>query len=87
MPTFRKLNGGDCKRVEGVGAPKSTSADTIDKLNEGINAGLANPQIKAHLANLGSVPTPMWPAAFEKFIADDTEKWAKVIKFAKIKPQ
>jgi tripartite-type tricarboxylate transporter receptor subunit TctC len=72
---------------QGVGAPKSTPAAIVDKLNKEINAGLADPKIKARLADLGAVPIPMTPAEFGKFIADETEKYAKVIKFAGIKPE
>jgi hypothetical protein len=59
-----------------------TPADSVDKLNEGLNAGLANPQ---QGAPLGSVPMPMPPAAFGKFMADETENWGKVIRTAGIK--
>ena len=70
----------------GVGVPKNTPAEIVDKLNEAINAGLADPTIKARLADLGGVPMPMSPAEFGKFIADETEKWAKVVKFSGAKP-
>ena len=70
-----------------VGVPKNTPAEIIDKLNEAINAGLADPTIKARLADLDGLPIPMSPAEFGKFIADETEKWAKVVKFAGIKPE
>jgi tripartite-type tricarboxylate transporter receptor subunit TctC len=66
----------------GVGAPKSTPADIVDKLNKEINAGLADLTIKARIAELGSVPMPMTPVDFAKFIATETEKWAKVVKFS-----
>ena len=69
----------------GVGAPKDTPAAIIEKLNAEIGAGLADPDIKARLVNLGFVPTAMTSAAFGKFIADETEKWAKVVKFAGVK--
>ena len=69
----------------GVGVPKNTPAEIVDKLNNEINAGLADPKIKARLADLGSTPLVGSPADFGKFIADETEKWAKVIKFAGIK--
>jgi tripartite-type tricarboxylate transporter receptor subunit TctC len=69
----------------GIGAPKSTPADIVDQLNREINAGLADPKLKGRLADLGGVPMPMTPADFGKFIADETEKWAKVIKFIGIK--
>ncbi len=64
----------------GVGAPRNTSAEIIDKLNKEINAGLADPKMKARIADLGGVPMPMPPAEFGKFIAEETEKWGKVVK-------
>ena len=69
----------------GVGAPKGTPAEVIDKLNREINEILADPKAKARLADLGGVPIPMTPADFGRLIADETEKWAKVIKFIGIK--
>jgi len=69
---------------QGIGAPKKTPADIVDKLNKEINAALADPQIKTRLADLGSIPTPMSPAAYEKLIVDETDKWAQVIRDAKI---
>jgi tripartite-type tricarboxylate transporter receptor subunit TctC len=71
----------------GVGAPKNTPAEIVDKLNREINAGLADPKIKARLADLGGTPFPGSPADFGNIIAEETEKWAKVIKFAGIKPE
>jgi tripartite-type tricarboxylate transporter receptor subunit TctC len=71
----------------GIGAPKNTPVAIIDKLNEEISAGLADPKMRGRLADLGSVPMPMTPAEFGKFIVDETGKWAKVIKFANIKPE
>jgi tripartite-type tricarboxylate transporter receptor subunit TctC len=71
----------------GVGAPKSTPSQIIDKLNEAINAGLADPKIKARLADLGGTPLAGSPADFGKLIAEETEKWAKVIRAANIKPE
>jgi tripartite-type tricarboxylate transporter receptor subunit TctC len=70
----------------GVGAPKSTPAEIIDRLNTEINAALADPRIKDRLADLGVIATPMTPAAFAKLIADETEKWSKVVRAANIKP-
>jgi tripartite-type tricarboxylate transporter receptor subunit TctC len=70
----------------GVVAPKGTPAAIIDKLNMTINAGLSDPELKGGLTDLAVIPNPMTPAEFGKFIADDTEKWAKVVKFADIKP-
>ena len=70
----------------GVSAPKSTPAEIIDKLNKEINAAFADPKIKARLADLGATPFPGSPAEFGSFIAEDTEKWGKVVKFAGLKP-
>ena len=70
----------------GVGAPKGTPAEVIDKINREINAGLADPKMKARFAELGGTPMAMSPAEFGKLIADETEKWAKVIREANIKP-
>jgi tripartite-type tricarboxylate transporter receptor subunit TctC len=69
----------------GVGAPKGTPVEIIDKLNKEINAGLADRKLNARLADLGGDVLALSPADFSKFIADETEKWAKVIKFAGIK--
>jgi tripartite-type tricarboxylate transporter receptor subunit TctC len=71
----------------GIGAPKNTPAEVVEKLNNAINAGLADPTIKARIADLGAVPMPMTSAEFGKFIADETEKWGKVVKSVGIKPQ
>jgi tripartite-type tricarboxylate transporter receptor subunit TctC len=69
----------------GVGAPKATPAEIVEKLNKEINAGLADRKLNARLADLGGDVLALSPADFGKFIADETEKWAKVIKFAGIK--
>ena len=79
--------GYEASPVGGMGAPKNTPADVIDKLNKEINAALADPKIKARFAELGAVPIPMTPADFGKLIAGETEKWGKVVKFAGIKPE
>jgi tripartite-type tricarboxylate transporter receptor subunit TctC len=71
----------------GVGAPKSTPAEIVEKLNKEINAALADHNIKARLADVGSTALSGSPADFGKLIADETEKWAKVIKFAGIKAE
>jgi tripartite-type tricarboxylate transporter receptor subunit TctC len=71
----------------GVGAPKNASAEIIEKLNRGINAGLADPQVKARFADMGLEPMLMTPAEFGKFITEETEKYGKVVKFANIKPE
>ena len=69
----------------GLGAPKNIRAELIDKLNREINAGLADPKMKAQFADLGNTPLTFSPAGFGKFIAEETEKWAKVIRAANIK--
>lgn len=69
----------------GIGAPKNTPKDIVDRLNSTINAGLADPKLKAKLEELGGVPMAVTPADFGKFIADETEKWGKVVKFAGLK--
>jgi tripartite-type tricarboxylate transporter receptor subunit TctC len=71
----------------GLGAPRNTSADIIDRLNKETNAALADPAVKVKLASLGVVPSPQSPAQFGQLLADETEKWGKVIKSAGIKPQ
>jgi tripartite-type tricarboxylate transporter receptor subunit TctC len=70
----------------GISGPKGTSAEIIHKLNEEINAGLADPKIKARLADLGGTPLTGSATDFEALIAAETEKWAKVVKFAGLKP-
>jgi tripartite-type tricarboxylate transporter receptor subunit TctC len=69
----------------GIGSPKSTPTKVIDKLNREINTALADPKIKAQLADLGSLALAGSPADFGKLIADETEKWAKVLQFVGIK--
>jgi tripartite-type tricarboxylate transporter receptor subunit TctC len=71
----------------GFGAPKNAPKEIIDKLNQEINAGLADLKIKTRLAELGGTALAGSPADFGRLIADETEKWAKVIKFAGIKPE
>ena len=67
---------------QGVGAPRTTPVEIIDKLNKEINAGLADPRIKARIADLGYTVLVSSPADFGRFIAAYTEKWAKVIKYS-----
>jgi len=69
----------------GFGAPAGTPADIIGKLNQEISAGVADPGLRAHLVDLGNVPMAMTPDQYRKLIADENDKWAKVIKFAGIK--
>ena len=71
----------------GIGAPKGTPAAIVEKLNTAINASFSDPNNKARLAALGVEPSPMSPAALEKFTADETQKWAKVITSAHIKAE
>jgi tripartite-type tricarboxylate transporter receptor subunit TctC len=73
-------------KLRALVAPRGTPVETIDTLNKEITAALADPKITARLDNLGSEPMPMTPAEFGKLIADETEKWAKVIRAANIKP-
>ena len=67
--------------------PKNTSGEIVDKLNKEINAILADPKIKARLADLGGTTLPGSPADFGKLIADETEKWGTVIRAANIKAE
>jgi len=71
----------------GIGAPKGTPTEVIDKLNKETATVLADPQFSARLADLAAVPTPMTPAEFKKFIGDETERWAKVIQATGIKAE
>jgi tripartite-type tricarboxylate transporter receptor subunit TctC len=71
----------------GLCAPKNTPAAIVERLSNETNAALADPTLKTRLATLGADPMVMGPAEFGKLIADETEKWAKVIKFAGIKPE
>jgi tripartite-type tricarboxylate transporter receptor subunit TctC len=74
--------GYEASAVQGMGAPKSTPAEIVDKLNKEINAGLADPKLKARFADLGAAVFPVSPAAFSQFMAEETEKWGKVIRFS-----
>jgi tripartite-type tricarboxylate transporter receptor subunit TctC len=88
IPTVDEfLPGYEASTWTGLGAPKSTPTEIVDTLNKEINAGLADPQMKARLDELGNVPMPMTPAEFRKFVADETEKWGRVVKLVGIKPQ
>jgi tripartite-type tricarboxylate transporter receptor subunit TctC len=71
----------------GIGAPKGTPAEVVATLNKEINAGLDDPKIKARLLELGGILLPGSPAEFGKLIANETEKWGKVVKFAGLKPE
>jgi tripartite-type tricarboxylate transporter receptor subunit TctC len=83
IPTMREfVPGYESPTWYGVGVPKNTPAEIVDKLNKEVNAALADPKMKARLADLGGVALPGSSAEFDKFIADETEKWAKVVKFS-----
>jgi tripartite-type tricarboxylate transporter receptor subunit TctC len=66
----------------GIGAPKGTPADIIEKLNKAVNSALADPKMKARLADLGGIPMAGTPAEFGKVMADETAKWEKAVKFS-----
>jgi tripartite-type tricarboxylate transporter receptor subunit TctC len=86
IPTVSEsVPGYEASTWNGVGVPRNTPAEIIDRLNTAINAALSDPQIKARLADLGATVLPVSPDQFGKLLNDDTEKWAKVIKFAGIK--
>jgi len=85
VPTVAEtVPGFEASTWQGIGAPKGTPPEIIERLNREINAALADPKIKGRLADLGSIPTPMSPADFKKLIVAETEKWAKVIRTANI---
>jgi tripartite-type tricarboxylate transporter receptor subunit TctC len=71
----------------GLAAPKNTPPEIVDKLNKEVNAALADPKLKVRLADIGGTVLPGTPADFGKLIANETEKWGKVISFAGIKPE
>src|SRR6476659_3105866 len=88
IPTVDEfVPGYEASSIFGFGAPKNTPAEIIDKLNKEINAGLADPKIKARLADLDGTVLVGSPADFGKLIAEETEKWGKVIRAADIKPE
>ena len=88
IPTVGEfVPGYEASIVLGIGVPKRTPVEIIDKLNGEINAALADPKVKTRLADLGGTPLAGSSADFAKLIADETEKWGKVIKFAGIKPE
>ena len=87
LPTVGEfVPGFEASSMNGLGAPKRTPAEIVDKLNKEINTALADPKIKARIADLALTPLVGSPADLEKLIADETEKWAKVIRAANIKP-
>ena len=87
LPTVGEfVPGYEASQWYGVGVPKNTPAEIVDKLNKEINAGLADPKIKARFVDLGGTALTGSPADFGKLIADETEKWGKVVKFTGAKP-
>jgi tripartite-type tricarboxylate transporter receptor subunit TctC len=87
IPTVGEfVPGYEASSWNGVSVPKNTPAEIVAKLNAEINAALADPNIKARLADLGGAPMPMKPAEFGALVATETEKWAKVVKFSGAKP-
>jgi tripartite-type tricarboxylate transporter receptor subunit TctC len=88
VPTVSEfVPGYEASNWYGVGAPMGTPTEIVEKLNNEINAALADPKLKARLAELGAEPMLMTSTEFGKFIADETEKWGKVVKFAGIKAE
>jgi tripartite-type tricarboxylate transporter receptor subunit TctC len=81
------LPGYEASGFQGIGVPKNTPAEIIERLNREIDASLDAPGMKARLADLGGIPLPGTPSDFGKLIAGETEKWAKVIRAANIKVQ
>ncbi|MGB8631066.1 MAG: tripartite tricarboxylate transporter substrate binding protein [Xanthobacteraceae bacterium] len=88
VPTIGEfLPGYEATAWFGIGAPKNTPAEIVEKLNKAINAGLVDPQFKARLIELGGAPAPLSPADFGSFIASETEKWATIVRFSGAKPE
>ena len=88
LPTVGdSVPGYEASSLYGIGAPRNTPAEIVDTLNREVNAALADPKMRARLADIGSTALPGSPAEFGKLIVDETEKWGKVIKFAGIKAQ
>jgi tripartite-type tricarboxylate transporter receptor subunit TctC len=88
VPSVSKfLPGFDAGDVLGIGAPRNTPAEIVDKLNKEINTALADPKMEARFADLGGTALALTPAAYGKILADETEKWGKVIRSANIKSE
>jgi tripartite-type tricarboxylate transporter receptor subunit TctC len=88
LPTMNEfVPGYEASQWFGVGAPKNTSVEIVEKLNREINTGLADPKMKAKFADLGSEPLAGSAADFGRLITAETDKWAKVVRAANIKPQ
>src|SRR5215469_7167074 len=88
LPTLAEfLPGYEATLATGLGAPRGTPAEVIERINKEVNAALAHPRIKAQLADLGNAPLPGSPADFGNLVAAEAEKWAKVIRAANLKPE
>jgi tripartite-type tricarboxylate transporter receptor subunit TctC len=85
-PVADFVPGFEASAVNGIGAPRATPSEIVDRLNKEINAGLADPRLKARLADLGASVLVGSPADYGRLIAEETEKWGKVIRAANIKP-
>jgi tripartite-type tricarboxylate transporter receptor subunit TctC len=87
IPTVGEfVSGYESSLLDGIGAPKNTPIEIIDRLNKEINAGLIDPNLSGRLTALGGTVLPGSPADYSRLIADETAKWAKVVKFANLKP-
>jgi tripartite-type tricarboxylate transporter receptor subunit TctC len=87
MPTVAEfVPGYETSAWYGVGAPKATPAEIVERIHKEVTAGLVDARMKARFADLGGAPMPLAPAAFTRLIADETDKWAKVIRRANLKP-
>jgi tripartite-type tricarboxylate transporter receptor subunit TctC len=88
IPTIGEfVPGYEASQWYGISAPKNTPPEIVATLNKEVNAILADPRLKTRLADLGSIPTPMTPAEFGKLVADETEKWGRVVKAGNIKAE
>jgi tripartite-type tricarboxylate transporter receptor subunit TctC len=88
LPTLSDfVPGYEASNFRGVGAPRNTPADIVDKLYQAISTGLADPQVKARIADLAAVPLPMTPIEFGKLVAEETEKWGRIARAANIKAE
>ena len=88
LPTLGEfLPGYEASLLTGLGAPRNTPADIVDRLNKETNRALADPRIKAQLADLGNTALPGSPGDFGKLLAEETEKWGKVVTFSGANPE
>jgi tripartite-type tricarboxylate transporter receptor subunit TctC len=81
------VSGYEASGTQGLGVPRNTPVEIIDKLNREINAGLADPRIRARIVDLGNAPLALSPAEYSELLGEETEKWAKVVRAANIKPE